>query len=126
MLLCSKLLQDPLYAETMFSISLHLSFLEEFHTIIAGEVETEVDETDQDLSEFVVVTPSESRLASITSRFSVVFTKSELDIDKKFLDRFPDDFAVTITFTEPRVQEDGAPAFNFTARRMSALSISSN
>jgi len=71
----------------------------------------------------VVVSQGEnSRQSSIQSRFSVVFTKNELDIDKKFLDRFTDDFAVVITFTAPKGLEDDA---NFAARRMSGLSISS-
>lgn len=67
----SVLDRDPLYAETMFSISLHLSFLEEFHTIIPGEPETEVEESDQD--EFVVITPTESRLGAISSRYFLLF-----------------------------------------------------
>lgn len=53
-----------------------------------------------------------------------MFTKSELDIDKKFLDRFPDDFAVTVSFTEPRVVKD-AEGMTFVSRRMSALSVAS-
>jgi len=97
--------RDPLYAEVMFSICLNFSYLESHSNIIPGEVNPEIDE--EDLEEFVVVEDvNPSKVPSVSSKFSIVFTKNDLDIDKKVLDKFGDNFAVTITFTEPNIAQN--------------------
>jgi len=114
--------RDPLYAEVMFSLCLHFSYLETHCNVIHGEVNPEVDE--KDMEEFVVVEDSNSsKVPSLASKFSIVFSKNDLDIDKKVLDKFVDNFAVTITFTEPNISQQNESE---SMKRLSFSSTNSN